>query len=113
MRRRSVLTLILITLFVFSLVDISGSYNPKADTTLIESPTDWIQTSEAGGTYVGIGSPLPVSFTGTFTNASAWADSSTTLSSEFTPGTSYSVSNASSVLWTAYILVSPPAEQTV
>ncbi len=110
MRRSRVLTIVLITLFVFSLVDLSGSYNPTADTSLIESPTDWNQTSEAGGTYVGIGFPLPVSFTGTFTNTSAWADSSTTLSSEFTPGTSYSVSNASSVLWTAYVLVSPPAE---
>ncbi|MBY8998040.1 MAG: LamG domain-containing protein, partial [Candidatus Thorarchaeota archaeon] len=108
MRKSSILSLVFITLFMFSLVDLSGNGILATDSGLSLNYQN--QVSEAGGTYVGTGSPLTVSFSGTFTNASTWTQTSQTLSSEFAPGTSYSVANASSVTWTAYILVSPPPE---
>jgi hypothetical protein len=108
MRKSSVLSLVLIMLFMFSLVDLSG--NGKLATDTGQLLNNQSQVSEAGGTYVGNGSPLPVSFSGTFTNSDTWTDTGTTLSSDFTAGTSFEVSNASTVKWTAYILVSPPAE---
>ncbi|MHA2353390.1 MAG: hypothetical protein ACXABX_09750, partial [Candidatus Thorarchaeota archaeon] len=108
MRKSSILSLVFVTLFLFSLVNLSGNGTLVTDTGHLLN--DQYQVSEAGGTYVGTGSPLTVSFTGTFTNSSTWTDTTTTLSSEFTSGTSFVVSNASTVSWTAYILVSPPAE---
>jgi hypothetical protein len=108
MRKSSILSLVFVTLFLFSLANLSGN------STLVTDAGQFLnnqnQLSEAGGTYVGTGSPLTVSFTGTFVNSSTWTDTTTTLSSEFTSGTSFAVSNASTVAWTAYILVSPPAE---
>ena len=92
---------------MFSLADLSGNGALATDTGL--SLNNQNQVSEAGSTWVGTGSPLPVSFIGTFTNSDTWTDTSTTLSSDFTAGTSFEVSNASAVKWTAYILVSPPA----
>ncbi|MGD9397810.1 MAG: DUF2341 domain-containing protein, partial [Candidatus Thorarchaeota archaeon] len=108
MRKSSLLSLVFVMLFLFSLADLSGNGNLATDAGL--SLNNQNQLSEAGGTYVGTGSPLTVSFTGTFVNSSTWTDTTTTLSSEFTSGTSFVVSNASTVAWTAYILVSPPAE---
>ncbi|MHA1962386.1 MAG: DUF2341 domain-containing protein, partial [Candidatus Thorarchaeota archaeon] len=108
MRKSSVLSLVFITLFMFSLVDLSGNGTLTTDTG--QSLNYQNQVSEAGGTYIGTGSPLTVSFSGTFTNSSSWTDITTTLSSEFTPGTSFAVSNSTAAIWTAYILVSPPAE---
>ncbi|TET06479.1 MAG: hypothetical protein E3J86_14930, partial [Candidatus Thorarchaeota archaeon] len=110
MRKSSILSLVLITLFMFSFVDFSGSGIPGTESGLLGSPTEQNQISEAGGTYVGTGSPLAVSFSGTFSNSSPWTDTTTTLSSDFISGTSFAVSNASTVLWTAYVLVSPPAD---
>ncbi|MFW9811495.1 MAG: hypothetical protein ACFFF9_03500 [Candidatus Thorarchaeota archaeon] len=110
MRSGRILTLVLVTLFVFSLVDLSGTVVHTIDTGLLGSPTGGIQVSDAGGNYIGTGSPLAVSFSGTFTNATSWTDTATTLSSDFISGTSFVVSNASTVLWTAYVLVSPPSE---
>ncbi|MFW9787176.1 MAG: hypothetical protein ACFFE2_09520 [Candidatus Thorarchaeota archaeon] len=108
MRKSSFLSLVLITLFMFSLADLSGNGTLATDTGPILNYQN--QVSEAGGTWVGTGSSLPVSFTGTFTNSDTWIDTSTTLSSDFTAGTSFEVSNSSTAKWTAYILVSPPAE---
>ena len=110
MRSGKILTLGLVALFLFSLVDLSGSGIPVTDSGLFDSQTGGIQVSEAGSPYVGTGSSLPVSFSGTFVNTSAYTTTTTTLSSDFTAGTSFAVSNASTVLWTAYVLVSPPAE---
>ena len=108
MRNSSILSLVFVTLFLFSLVNLSGNGNLVTDAE--QFLNDQNQLSEAGGTYAGTGFPLTVSFTGTFVNSSTWTDTTTTLSSEFTSGTSFVVSNASTVAWTAYILVSPPAE---
>ena len=108
MKKSSILSLVLITLFVFSLVDLSGSGIPTTNSGLLESPAVQNQVSEVGGPYVGTGSPLTVSFSGTFANASPWIESSNTLSNVLTPGVSYSVDNSSSVTWTANVLVSPP-----
>ena len=93
---------------MFSLVDLSGSGIPFTDSGLLESPVVQNHFSEVGGPYVGTGSPLTVSFSGTFVNASPWIESSNTLSNVLTPGVSYSVDNATSVTWTANVLVSPP-----
>ena len=106
MRKSSILSLVFITLFLFSLVDLSGNGILATDSG--QSLNYQSQVSEAGGTYVGTGSPLDVSFSGTFTNSSSWSQTTTTLSSDFTSGTSFAVSNSSTVIWTAYILVSPP-----
>ncbi|MGY5853890.1 MAG: hypothetical protein RTU92_10015, partial [Candidatus Thorarchaeota archaeon] len=107
MRKSSVLSLVFVMLFMFSLVDLSGNGTLTSD--LGQSLNYQNQVSEAGGTYVGTGSPLTVTFSGTFKNSSSWTDTTTTLSSEFTSGTSFEVSNSSTVTWTAYILVSPPS----
>ncbi len=95
---------------MFSLVDLSGSGIPVTDSGLLVSPTGQLQVSESSGPNLGTGSPLTVSFTGTFANASPWTESSSTLSNVLTPGVSYSVDNASSVTWTANVLVSPPVD---
>ncbi|MFX1484160.1 MAG: LamG-like jellyroll fold domain-containing protein, partial [Promethearchaeota archaeon] len=109
MRSSRILPLVLIAIFVFSLADLSGSGIPVANSGQSGPQTIRNQVAESGP-YVGTGSPLSVSFSGTFVNSSSWTDSGTTLSSDFTPGTSFSVSNASAVTWTAYVLVSPPTE---
>ncbi len=108
MRKSSILSLVFVTLFLFSLADMSGNGDLVTDAGQFLNNQNHL--SEAGGTYVGTGSPLTVSFTGTFVNSSTWTDTTTTLSSDFTSGTSFAVSNASTAAWTAYILVSPPAE---
>ncbi|MHA3963835.1 MAG: hypothetical protein AM325_009860 [Candidatus Thorarchaeota archaeon SMTZ1-45] len=108
MRKSCLFSLIFVALFVFSLADLSGSGVPTVDRGLLVNSQ--YQVSEAGGAYVGTGSPLTVSFSGTFTNSSSWSQTTTTLSSSFTSGTSFVVTNSSTVAWTAYILVSPPAE---
>ena len=108
MRKYSVLSLIFVMLFLFSLADLSGNGTPFAAQGLLQQNQS--QVSGAGGSYMGTGSPLTVSFSGTFVNSSSWSQSTTTLSSDFASGTSFVVSNASTVTWTAYILVSPPSE---
>jgi len=108
MRRSSSITLVLITLFVVSLV---SPYDLATDTSLADQSVSELGLLADGGTaYTGTGSALDVSFTGTFVNASAYSDTSSTLSNLLTPGVSYSVENATTVTWTANVLVSPPAE---
>lgn len=110
MRRRSVLTLILISLFILSLAS-PLSMDSVTDTSLSNpSISEQGLLAEGETTYTGVGAALDVSFSGTFTNASQWLSSSSTLSNLLTPGVSYSVDNASAVTWTANVLVSPPAE---
>ncbi|MHA2153125.1 MAG: hypothetical protein ACXAAQ_14190, partial [Candidatus Thorarchaeota archaeon] len=110
MRKSSILSLVLISLFVFSLVDLSGSGVPATDTALLESPMGGIQVSDVGDPYTGTGSPLPISFTGNFANSTSWSASSNTLSNLLTPGSSFSVENSSAVTWTTYVLVAPPSD---
>ncbi|TFF96190.1 hypothetical protein EU546_01895, partial [Candidatus Thorarchaeota archaeon] len=110
MRRQRVLVLILVTLFAFSLIDLSGHGEPTDSLLPTSNPSDWSGIADDGTSYFGTGSPLTVTFSGTFTNSSSWSEVDTTLSSEFAPGTSFVVTNASTVTWSAYILVSPPAE---
>ncbi|MHA2027256.1 MAG: hypothetical protein ACW98U_15255, partial [Candidatus Thorarchaeota archaeon] len=110
MRSGRILTLVLVTLFVFSLVDLSGTGVPTTDTGLFESPTGGIQVSDVGDPYTGTGSSLPISFVGNYTNGTSWGASSNTLSSLFTPGSSFSVENSTTVTWTAYVLVAPPSD---
>ncbi len=110
MRRSRVLTLALVTLFVLSL---AGPYD--LDTTTDDSLTAPGRSevgllSEGETTYTGVGAALDVSFSGTFANSSSWTDTSSTLSNLLTPGVSYSADNATSVTWTANVLVSPPAD---
>jgi len=108
MRRSSSITLVLITLFILSL---ASPYNLAIDTSLVDQSVSELGFLSEGGTaYTGVGSALDVSFTGTFVNASAYSDTSSTLSNLLTPGVSYSAENATSVTWTANVLVSPPAE---
>src|SRR4030042_1138607 len=109
MRTVKTLTLVLIMLFILSLADISGD-SPATSTFLNNASSSGQSLIADESSYFGTGSALTVSFTGTFTNASTWTQTSTTLSSEFVPGTSFSVTNSSTVTWTAYILVSPPPE---
>lgn len=89
MRKISLLSLIFITLFLFTLADLSGSGVPTTNRALPQN--DQSQVSNTSGAYVGTGSPLAVSFIGTFTNSSSWSKTTTTHSSDFTAGTSFSV----------------------
>ncbi len=107
MRRVRILTLVLITLFALSLVNTSG--DNQATNLLLNGETQSGQSLIADeSSYFGTGSPLTVFFTGTFTNNSPWTKTTQTLSSDFAPGTSFLVTNSSSVQWSAYVLVSPP-----
>ncbi|MFW9974197.1 MAG: DUF2341 domain-containing protein [Candidatus Thorarchaeota archaeon] len=108
MRKCRLLTLVLVALFLFSFIDLSG--NSSIATNQEQTPSNQIQVSESGASYTGTGSPLTVYFSGTFINSSTWSISSNTLSNLLTPGTSFSVENATLVIWTTYVLVSPPPE---
>jgi hypothetical protein len=110
MRKSSTLSLVLVMLFMFSLVDLTRSGVPAADSELLESLMDRIQFADVGDPYTGTGSPLSVSFTGTFINSTGWSASSNTLSKLLTPGSSFSVENSTTVTWTTYVLVAPPAD---
>ncbi|MHA1663930.1 MAG: hypothetical protein ACTSVR_11820 [Candidatus Thorarchaeota archaeon] len=108
MRRSSVLTLALITLFVLSLAS-PYDLDTASNTSLVDQcMSDLGFLSEGETAYTGVGAALDVAFSGTFANASPWIASSSTLSNLLTPGVSYSVDNASTVTWTANVLVSPP-----
>jgi hypothetical protein len=109
MRRGTILTLVLITLFAFSLVSTSGD-NPTISMPLSDESQSNQSLIADGSSYIGTGSPLTVSFSGTFANSSPWSALGSTLSNLLTPGVSHLVSNASTVEWTAFVLVSPPAE---
>ncbi|MBE0526442.1 MAG: hypothetical protein IH631_05835, partial [Candidatus Thorarchaeota archaeon] len=110
MRRSSVLTLVLISLFILSLAS-PYDMDTATDTSLADpSRSDLGFLSEGGTAYTGVGSALDASFSGTFANASPWVASSSTLSNLLTPGVSYTVENATTVTWTVNVLVSPPSE---
>jgi hypothetical protein len=109
MRSAKIFSLVLIMLFVLSFASLSRD-GPATNSSLNGvSTSDQSLVSENPG-YFGTGSPLTVAFSGTFANNSPWTQTTQTLSSEFAPGTSFLVTNSSFVQWTAYILVSPPAE---
>jgi hypothetical protein len=108
MRSARIFSLVLTMLFVLSLAGLSGD-DPVTDSLLNGVSASNQSLVSEDSSYFGTGSPLTVAFSGTFTNNSPWIQTTQTLSSEFTLGTSFSVMNSSSVQWTAYILVSPPA----
>ncbi|MGY5881588.1 MAG: LamG-like jellyroll fold domain-containing protein, partial [Candidatus Thorarchaeota archaeon] len=112
MRRSSVLTLVMITLFVLSLAS-PYDLDTATDTSLVDrSMSELGLLSEGETTYTGVGSALPVAFSGTFVNASPFISMSSTLSNLLTPGVSYAIDNASTATWTANVLVSPPVNVT-
>ncbi|MFQ5834142.1 MAG: DUF2341 domain-containing protein, partial [Candidatus Thorarchaeota archaeon] len=109
MEKRMYFGLALFVLFILPLVDsstgsgistlgapgASGSFGTVADGPIA---------------YTGKGSPLAVTLKGVFTaNGSAWTSSGQTYAFDFTPGASFSVTNASTVSWTAFALVSAPS----
>ncbi|MDH4213566.1 MAG: hypothetical protein OEV85_06565 [Candidatus Thorarchaeota archaeon] len=110
MRRRNLVPLVLITFFILSLANPSGYDNASSisPTNLDFSDTGFL--ADGAPPYTGIGSALTVSLSGTFVNSSPWTQTSATLSAQLTFGTSFSATNASTVTWTAYVLVSPPAQ---
>jgi hypothetical protein len=109
MRSRRILVLALATLIALSFADLTGEGNMMANPVSSQGNGGGGSFSDDGTTYFGTGSPLAVAFSGTFMNSSSWYHETSTLSSEFTPGTSFTVTNGSSVTWDAYILVSPPS----
>ena len=67
--------------------------------------------ADSPGLYAGKGGALDVALQGSFTtNASTWNAAGQTYAADYTLGTSFSVQNASTGSWTAYVSVSPPAE---
>ncbi len=69
-----------------------------------------ISISDVPTGYTGKGSALSATIQGTFTsNSSLWSISTSSLALDYTTGTSFTVSNSSSVTWTTYIQVSPPS----
>lgn len=110
MRRKYILVLVLVMITLLSLPSLFNREIATNSNQETLQPSNISNTADATSPYTGTGSALSVSFSGTFTNLSSWSDSSSTLSLSLTPGVSYSVDNASTVTWTAYVLVSPPAE---
>jgi len=92
------------------MIDLSGSGIPDSSVGLPVLPDDEMQVSDVGNPYTGTGSALPISFVGNFINSTGWSASSNTLSNLLTPGSSFSVENSTTVTWTAYVLVAPPAD---
>jgi hypothetical protein len=109
MKNARIFSLVLITLFILSLSSLAGD-SPVAGTSFGDMQNTNQSLVADDPNYSGIGSQLSVSFSGVFANSSPWSASSSTLSDRLTPGVSFSVANASDVIWTAFVLVSPPAE---
>ncbi|MHA2021019.1 MAG: LamG-like jellyroll fold domain-containing protein, partial [Candidatus Thorarchaeota archaeon] len=110
MRKGAYIGLLFIILFFLpSVIPSDGSSMP---TTVVPTAFDnQGMLADSSGPYTGNGASLDVSLHGTFTtNASAWSASGQTYAADYTLGTSFSVLNATTVSWTAYVSVSPPAE---
>ncbi|MFW9945018.1 MAG: DUF2341 domain-containing protein, partial [Candidatus Sifarchaeia archaeon] len=111
MRRRFYFGLALIVLFALPLFDTSVG-SAAADAAL-GPPWDLGTVSDGGIPFTGKGGALDVTLLGTFTaNGSAWTSTGQTYAADFTPGSSFSVNNASTVSWTAQALVTAPATVT-
>jgi hypothetical protein len=109
MRRSSLVVFVLMTFLLLTLADLSG-YDTATDySSQNMNPSGGASIADSSAPYTGTGSALIVKFSGTFINSSTWTKTTQSLSSSFTPGTSFSVTNSSYVAWTAYVLVSPPA----
>jgi len=112
MRRSSVLTLVLITLFVLSLAS-PYDLDTVTDASLADiGMSELGLLSEGETTYTGVGSAIPVAFSGEFANASPFISMSSTLTNLYTPGVSLIIDNASAATWVANVLVSPPVNVT-
>ncbi|MFX1261580.1 MAG: hypothetical protein ACFFAZ_05800 [Promethearchaeota archaeon] len=110
MRKSAIIGLSLVILFFLpSTVSMDGSSMPAA---VIPAPFDnQGLVADSPVSYAGKGGALDVALQGSFTvNASTWNAAGQTYAADYTLGTSFSVQNASTVSWTAYVSVSPPAE---
>ncbi|MHA2065417.1 MAG: hypothetical protein ACXABY_13660, partial [Candidatus Thorarchaeota archaeon] len=110
MKKGAYIGLLLIILFFLpSVIPYDGSSVPGA--VLPTAYNNQRLLADGSGPYADNGAALDVSFQGTFTtNASGWSATGQTYAADYTQGTSFSVLNASTVTWTAYVSVSPPAE---
>ncbi|MFW9887560.1 MAG: LamG-like jellyroll fold domain-containing protein, partial [Candidatus Thorarchaeota archaeon] len=101
--------LFIILFFLPSVIPSDGSTTPTAIL-----PMDYVTQkllADSSEPYTGNGAALDVTIHGIFTtNASAWSTTGKTYAEDYTLGTTFSVLNASTVSWTAYVSVSPPAE---
>ncbi|MFX0053483.1 MAG: LamG-like jellyroll fold domain-containing protein [Candidatus Hermodarchaeota archaeon] len=110
MRKGAIISLSLVILFFLpSVIPMDGSSMPAA---VMPTPFDSQGLlADSSGPYTGKGGALDVSFQGSFTtNTSTWSATGQSYAADYTLGTSFSVQNASTVSWTAYVSVSPPAE---
>ncbi|MFW9912239.1 MAG: LamG-like jellyroll fold domain-containing protein [Candidatus Thorarchaeota archaeon] len=110
MKRSAIFGLSLVILFFLPSVIPMGGLSIPAE--VIPTPFDGQGLlADSPGAYTGKGGALDVTFRGTFTtNASSWSATGQSYAADYTFGTSFSVQNASTVSWTAYVSVSPPAE---
>ncbi|MFW9956305.1 MAG: hypothetical protein ACFFD3_17315, partial [Candidatus Thorarchaeota archaeon] len=104
-----------LALFLFFLLPIGTGSDFHSEITQITS--DEIELSNSGilsdipARYIGKGVALDVTATGIFTsNSSQWTQLSSTYAEDYSSGTTFSVTNASTVTWTAYAFISPPAD---
>ncbi|MHA2210236.1 MAG: hypothetical protein ACXABV_13815, partial [Candidatus Thorarchaeota archaeon] len=101
--------LFIIMFFLPSVISSDGSSMPPAVSSTAYNNRGLL--ADSSGPYAGNGAALDVSLQGGFTtNASTWSETAQTYAADYTVGTSFSVLNASTVSWTAYVSVSPPAE---
>jgi len=107
MRKSFYLGLAFVVLFALPLLD--SSVGSAVVDTASSSPWDLGTVADGGIPYTGKGGALDVTLLGTFTtNGSAWMSTGQTYAADFTPGSSFSVNNASTVSWTAQVLVTAP-----
>ncbi len=104
------ITVLMASMFLILLANPIGDGTMASTLGPSESALVWGVVADNGATYAGNGAALDVAFSGTFTNSSSWTDSTTTYSEDMTSGSSFTVTNGSTVSWTAYVLVSPPPE---
>jgi hypothetical protein len=110
MMKRGTIMALMASIFLILLANPIGDGMMASTLGPSESALVWGVIADNGVTYAGNGAALDVAFSGTFTNSSSWTDSTTTYSEDMTSGSSFTVTNGSTVSWTAYVLVSPPPE---
>ena len=105
---------ILVALSIIILLPVLGSQNAIPASSVSGTGSDSGSngsTSLASGStpYSGDGAALNVYLTGIHSsNSSPWSESEKTFALDYSQGTTFSVVNASTVTWSAYVQISPP-----
>jgi hypothetical protein len=105
---------ILVALSIIILLPVLGSQSATPAAAASGTGTDYGSNgsptlANSGTPYTGNGAALNVYLTGIHSsNSSPWSESEKTFALDYSQGTTFSVANASTVTWSAYVQISPP-----